>query len=175
MLMKVDIQKAIPVNLPPNDELLSTWAYRCKGRPNCMRERSSRSGMASPRRLTAIKHPIPPHLRLATSFLLLYPSTQQTASFLTALLAGPGFGRPTRQLRCHLQAPSITLLSPPDPPHAGSLVFSIDHPSARCRVGGLQLTVTTMACLNPSGRRPSTDATRFPQDRHHPSSIATYH
>jgi len=75
--------------------------------------------MASPRRLPAIKHPIPPYLRLAISSLLLYPSThKQPLPFLTALLAGPGFGRTTRQLPCHLQAPSITFLYPPDSPRS---------------------------------------------------------
>src|ERR1700734_1489414 len=115
-----------------------------------MRERSSRSGMAPPRPFDGFKAPCPPNLRLAPSFLLLYPSTHKRPPFLTALLAGPGFGRPTRQLRCHLQAPSIIFLSPPDPSYTRSLVLSFDYPSARCRVGGLQLTVATMACLNPS-------------------------
>jgi hypothetical protein len=55
------------VQLPPKDAplvpvgpFLSILAYRCRGCPNCMWEHSSRSGMAFPRRLTAIKHPIPP-------------------------------------------------------------------------------------------------------------------
>ena len=111
-----------------------------------MWERSSRSGMVSPRRLTAIKHPIPPHLRLAISFLL---------------INGPLPHRLARwsRFRCHHQAPSITFFSPPNPPHTRSLVLSFDHPSAPCRIGGLQLTLATMVCLNPSGRRPSTDAT----------------
>jgi hypothetical protein len=133
---------------------LSILAYRCRGRPNCMRERSSRSGMASPRRLTGYKVPYPPQPSSRDFFPSIVPVNSQTAPFLTALLAGPGFGRPTRQLRGRFQAPSITFLSPPDPPHTRSLVLSFDHPSARCRVGGLQLTMTTMACLNPSGRRP---------------------
>jgi hypothetical protein len=56
----------------------SILAYRCKGRPNCMRERSSRSDMASPSPLDGYKAPLsPPHLHLATSFLLLYPSTRK--------------------------------------------------------------------------------------------------
>jgi hypothetical protein len=136
-----------------------------------------RSGMASSSPLDGYKAPYPPisASRVATSLLSIVPVTSQTAPLLTALLAGPGFGRSTRQLRCHFQAPSITSLSPPDPPHARSFVLSFGHPSAPCRVGGLQLTLATMVCLNPSGRRPSTDATRFPLDRHHPFLIATYH
>src|SRR5947209_6629422 len=96
-----------------------------------MREAPPRSGMASPSPLDGYKAPYPPHLRLATSLLSIVPVTSQTAPLLTALLAGPGFGRPTRQLRCHFQAPSITSLSPPDPTHARSLVLSFDHPSRR--------------------------------------------
>jgi hypothetical protein len=121
----------------------------------CMRERSSRSGMASPSPLDGYKAPYPPQPSSRDLFPSIVPVNSQTASFLTALLAGPGFGRPPRQLRYHLPAPpSITFLSPPDPPHTRSLVLSFDHPSARCRVGGLQLTLTTMACLNPSSQRP---------------------
>jgi hypothetical protein len=111
-------------------------------------------GLGVPSPLDGYKAPYPPSPSSHDLFPSIVPVNSQTAPFLTALLAGPGFGRPTRQLRCHLQAPSITFLFPPDPPHTRSLVLSFDYPSARCRIGGLQLTVTTMACLNPSGRRP---------------------
>jgi hypothetical protein len=66
--------------------LLSIVAYRCKGRPNYMRERSSRSDMASPRRLTAIKQPYPP-LTFVSRPLSFYCTRQLTNGLLPHRLA----------------------------------------------------------------------------------------
>jgi hypothetical protein len=99
--------------------------------------------------------PYPPFTFVSRS-LSFYCARQLTNSLLPHRLARwPRFRAPHSPAA--LQAPSITFLSPPDPTTYLQPRFSFDHPSVRCRVGGLQLTVTTMACLNPSSA-PSTDA-----------------
>jgi hypothetical protein len=125
---------------------------------NAPPDRAWRSLAASP----AIKRPFPPTFVSRPLSFLLYPSTHQTAlppssPPCSLAPAGPGWPR--------FRAPHSPAAVPPPSPFNHlfvsawpttyrSLVLSSDHPSARCRVGGRQLTVTTMACLNPSSRRP---------------------
>ena len=116
-------------------------------------------GVPSP--LDSYKAPYLPQPSSRDLFPSIVPINSQTAPLPHRLARWSRFGCPTRQLRCHLQPSSITFL-PPDPPRTRSLMPSFDHPSTRYRVDGLQLTMTTTACLNPSSRRP-VYPTRFPQ------------
>ena len=147
---KKPLKVSFSATFSPVGPFLSILACRCGGPRNRMRERPQPIGHGVPSPLDmAIKATDTPPISPRNPLRRLYLSLTN-GSLLTALLAGPGFGRPYS-------------LAPVPPPgsfnpcvfhlglthtHGRSLMLSFDHPSLHCRVGGLLLTVTSMACLN---------------------------
>ena len=136
-----------------------------------MQERSSRSGMASPTPLDSYKSTLSPPLTFVSRPLSFYYTRQLTNGLLPSSPScslAPVSGAPTRQPRATsrpFQSPFCLRLTHHIP---------FDHLSARCRVGGLQLTGDHDSVPEPFQSAPRLP-TRFPLDRHHPSLIATYH
>jgi hypothetical protein len=94
------------LNFVRSGSALSILACRCGGSRNRMQDQPPDRAWRCHRRLNGYKVPYPPRF-VSRPLPLLQPSLIN-GPLLTALLAPPVSGAPTRQLRCRLQTPSIT-------------------------------------------------------------------